>query len=561
MTILLTGATGEVGRRAAARLDDLGVPARQAGRTSSPPFDWTDDATWPAALDGVRSAFVVPYDAAPLTRPFVDAAIRSGVERIVLLSGRGVDVADYLPADLMEGNPHIDGEAALRPAAVDWTILRPGWFAQNFSEGFFRDAVLAGDLRLPAGDGATSFVDADDIAAVAVAALTEDRHVGQTYELSGPRALTMAEVAAEIAAASGRDVRYTMSRTTTSCASWWVRAGPRTTPRGTRSWSARSAAASTRTSPTVSSAPSAARPATSATSSGRLRKPGPGPDLPGRSAPPVELVPARVPLRLPHRRRPAAEVDVDVALLPAVGEALRAPDRARRSGVGRRRPGGRPAAVRSGADWADVVSRLPAANAAMNPAVARRDLRRMCHSKIGDTDATTLRSRHFRDASRPLHDVVRPAHAVGRRARRDVRLGRGRGRGRGTPRRRRPRVVENVEDERRPDHVEGRVGELQPLGVHHQGVGRRKRPPKPRDHGRGRVDGGHRAPGSQRRQRAASGAEVEEPRPRSELQRGHEPLTGPAEERQHPVIVAGDEVEHPPGGLVGHGHSLSAVAP
>lgn len=209
MTILLTGATGKVGRRVAARLDDLGVPARQAGRTSSPPFDWTDDATWPAALDGVRSAFVVPYDAAPLTRPFVDAAIRSGVERIVLLSGRGVDVPDYLPADLMEGNPHIDGEAALRPATVDWTILRPGWFAQNFSEGFFRDAVLAGDLRLPAGDGAASFVDADDIAAVAVAALTEDRHVGQTYELSGPRALTMAEAAAEIAAAAGRDVRYT----------------------------------------------------------------------------------------------------------------------------------------------------------------------------------------------------------------------------------------------------------------------------------------------------------------------------------------------------------------
>ncbi|TDD72342.1 SDR family NAD(P)-dependent oxidoreductase [Jiangella aurantiaca] len=209
MTILLTGATGKVGRRVAARLDDLGVPARHAGRTSTPPFDWTDAATWPAMLDGVRSAFVVPYDGAQLTRPFVDAAIRSGVERIVLLSGRGVDVPDYLPAHLMEGNAHVDGEAALRPAAVDWTILRPGWFAQNFSEGFFRDAVLAGDLRLPAGDGAASFVDADDIAAVAVAALIDDGHVGQTYELSGPRALTMSEAVAEIAAATGRDVRYT----------------------------------------------------------------------------------------------------------------------------------------------------------------------------------------------------------------------------------------------------------------------------------------------------------------------------------------------------------------
>ncbi|SDT69348.1 NAD(P)H-binding protein [Jiangella sp. DSM 45060] len=209
MTILLTGATGKVGRRVAARLDDLRVPFRPASRTSATPFDWTDETSWPAALDGVRSAFVVPYDAAPLTRPFVDAAIKSGVERIVLLSGRGVDVPDYLPPHLMEGNAHIDGEAALRPAAVEWTILRPGWFAQNFSEGFFLDAVLAGELRLPAGDGAASYVDADDIAAVAVAALTEDRHVGQTYELSGPRAVTMAEAAAEITTASGRNVRYT----------------------------------------------------------------------------------------------------------------------------------------------------------------------------------------------------------------------------------------------------------------------------------------------------------------------------------------------------------------
>ncbi|TDC54175.1 SDR family NAD(P)-dependent oxidoreductase [Jiangella ureilytica] len=208
MTILITGATGKVGRRVAAGLHDLGVPFRVAGRASTPPFDWTDDSTWGPVLDGVRSAFVVPLDGAQLTRPFLAAAAGRGVRRIVLLSGRGVDVPDYLPPDVMAGNVHVDGEAALRSSPVDWTILRPGWFAQNFSEGFFRDAVLAGDLRLPAGDGATSFVDAGDIAAVAVAALTEHGHAGQTYELSGPRALTMAEAAAEISAA-GREVRYT----------------------------------------------------------------------------------------------------------------------------------------------------------------------------------------------------------------------------------------------------------------------------------------------------------------------------------------------------------------
>ena len=209
MTILITGATGKVGSRVAARLRDLEVPFRVAGRASTPPFDWTDDSTWGPVLDGVRSAFVVPLDGAQLTRPFLAAAAGHGVRRVVLLSGRGVDVPDYLPSEVMAGNVHVDGEAALRSSALDWTVLRPGWFTQNFSEGFFRDAVLAGDLRLPAGDGATSFVDADDIAAVAVAALTQDGHVGQTYELSGPRALTMAEAVAEIAAAAGREVRYT----------------------------------------------------------------------------------------------------------------------------------------------------------------------------------------------------------------------------------------------------------------------------------------------------------------------------------------------------------------
>ena len=84
-----------------------------------------------------------------------------------------------------------------------WTILRPGWFAQNFSEGFFLDGVRAGELALPTGAGAAAFVDADDIAAVAVAALTEDGHDGEVYELSGPRALGIADVLDEIAKVTG----------------------------------------------------------------------------------------------------------------------------------------------------------------------------------------------------------------------------------------------------------------------------------------------------------------------------------------------------------------------
>jgi uncharacterized protein YbjT (DUF2867 family) len=86
--------------------------------------------------------------------------------------------------------------------------VRSTWFAQNFSEDYMLDAVLAGEVALPAGDTPEPFVDADDIADVAVAALTEDGHVGQLYELTGPRLLTFAEAVAEIGRAAGRELRY-----------------------------------------------------------------------------------------------------------------------------------------------------------------------------------------------------------------------------------------------------------------------------------------------------------------------------------------------------------------
>ena len=96
----------------------------------------------------------------------------------------------------------------MRDTGADLTILRSTWFMQNFSEDYMLEHVLSGEIRLPAGDVPTPFLDADDIADVAVAALTDDRHVGELYELTGPRSLTFAEVAAEIAAAAGREVRY-----------------------------------------------------------------------------------------------------------------------------------------------------------------------------------------------------------------------------------------------------------------------------------------------------------------------------------------------------------------
>ncbi len=132
----------------------------------------------------------------------------AGVRRLVLLSARGVDVPGYFGSPLLDDGPHLRGEQAVRASGLAWTILRPGWFAQNFSEGVFLEGVRDGELALPVGDGRAAYIDVDDIAAVAVAALTEDGHDGEIYELSGPRALSVPEVLDEIAKASGRRAAY-----------------------------------------------------------------------------------------------------------------------------------------------------------------------------------------------------------------------------------------------------------------------------------------------------------------------------------------------------------------
>ncbi|MEU7531140.1 NAD(P)H-binding protein [Saccharothrix sp. NPDC042600] len=206
--ILVTGATGKSGRRVVTALRAEGVAVRAAARTAEHVFDWTDPSTWDRALEGVRAVYVVQLDGTKLVRPFVARAVRHGVRRLVLASGRGIDNPLYAKdsGGVLDGL--VDSEAAVRESGLEWTITRPGWFAQNFSEGFFADAVRAGELRLPAGDGAASFVDAEDIAAVVAAALTEDGHDGEVYELSGPEALTLHEAADTISRATGRTIRY-----------------------------------------------------------------------------------------------------------------------------------------------------------------------------------------------------------------------------------------------------------------------------------------------------------------------------------------------------------------
>jgi uncharacterized protein YbjT (DUF2867 family) len=200
--ILVLGGTGKTGRRIAERLEARGIPVRVGSRSGKPPFDWEDRATWAPALDGVRAVYVSYYPdlaipgAVEATRSFAELAMRNGVRRMALLSGRGEPEAER-------------AEQAVRDTGAELTILRSTWFMQNFSEDYMLDHVLSGDIRLPAGDVPTPFLDVDDLADIAVEALTDDRHIGQLYELTGPRSLTFADAADEIGEAAGREIRYT----------------------------------------------------------------------------------------------------------------------------------------------------------------------------------------------------------------------------------------------------------------------------------------------------------------------------------------------------------------
>jgi uncharacterized protein YbjT (DUF2867 family) len=201
-TILVLGGTGKTGRRVVQRLQAAGRPVRVGTPSATPPFDWDDQSTWAPALEGVGSVYVTYYPdvaipgAAAAIGAFAELAVATGVRRLVLLSGRGEQGARR-------------SEQALQQSGADWTIVRSAFMAQNFNESFFLEPVRAGEVAFLADPGlAEPFIDADDIADVAVAALTGDGHVGQLYEVTGPRLLGWAQAVAEIAAAAGRPIRY-----------------------------------------------------------------------------------------------------------------------------------------------------------------------------------------------------------------------------------------------------------------------------------------------------------------------------------------------------------------
>ena len=200
-TTLVLGGTGKTGRRVAQRLQDRGRPVRVGTRRGTPPFDWEDPSTWGPAVEGTSAVYISYYPdlAAPgapeAVTAFAQVALDHDVRRLVLLSGRGEEEAQRAERSLLE-------------SGADVTVVRCAWFMQNFSEDFMRDAVLSGQIILPGGDAREPFVDADDIADVAVAALTEDGHVGQIYELTSPRLYTLTDIATELSRATGRTITY-----------------------------------------------------------------------------------------------------------------------------------------------------------------------------------------------------------------------------------------------------------------------------------------------------------------------------------------------------------------
>jgi uncharacterized protein YbjT (DUF2867 family) len=199
--VLVTGGTGKTGRRVAAHQSAAGRRVRIGSRTGEPPFDWHDRTAWPAAVEGVGAVYLAYAPdlgfrgAAETIGDFARTAVDAGARRLVLLSGRGEEGAER-------------AEGLVRSAGGAWTIVRSAVFTQNFTEGAFAPSVREGAVAMPAPDVLEPFVDVVDVVDVATAALLDDRHVGEIYDVTGPQLLTFTEALQIVGARLGHPVRY-----------------------------------------------------------------------------------------------------------------------------------------------------------------------------------------------------------------------------------------------------------------------------------------------------------------------------------------------------------------
>ena len=200
--ILVIGGTGKTGRKVANRLSQLGHKVRIGSRSATPAFDWGQPETWSESLRGMEKVYITfqPDLAVPGALEAIEVltkkAKQAGVKKLVLLSGKGEREAELC-------------EQVVIHSGINYTIVRASWFNQNFSESFFLEPILEGFVALPQAEAKVPYVDTDDIADVAVAALLIEQHNGKIYQLTGLRQLTFKEVIHEISEATGRDIAFT----------------------------------------------------------------------------------------------------------------------------------------------------------------------------------------------------------------------------------------------------------------------------------------------------------------------------------------------------------------
>lgn len=200
--ILVIGGTGKTGQKVVKSLSEAGHNVRIGSRSATPAFDWENPETWSQSMEGMDKVYITfqPDLAVPGALEAIEEltkkAKQSNVKKLVLLSGKGEREAELC-------------EQVVIHSGLDYTIVRASWFNQNFSESFFLEPILEGFVALPQAEAKVPYVDTDDIADVAVAALLGEEHNGKIYQLTGPRQLTFKEVIQEISDATGRDIAFT----------------------------------------------------------------------------------------------------------------------------------------------------------------------------------------------------------------------------------------------------------------------------------------------------------------------------------------------------------------
>lgn len=199
--ILVIGGTGKTGRRVVEILKAKGQNVFIGSRQSQPAFDWDAPSSYAQVLKNMDRVYIVYYPdlAVPGARDAIqklcEEALGAGVEKVVLLSGKGEKEAEAC-------------EQIVANSGLNYTLVRASWFNQNFSEGPFVEMIQQGVLALPKPEAKIPFVDADDIAAVVSEVLLNDDYNGQTLTVTGSEQLSFEEVAQQLTQVIGKPIQY-----------------------------------------------------------------------------------------------------------------------------------------------------------------------------------------------------------------------------------------------------------------------------------------------------------------------------------------------------------------